>query len=156
MTTSSRVRFRHPVRRRFGVAFALIGLLVSVLGADPGVFGLDRSPVIGFVQMAVFLIGMLLVCFGGYLAIESLWRGRPKSIAFDIGVRLVATGYVLAFISALADVFGLGTRPLPFIPFFGYWQARGVFVAQVVIIIGLLLMVPYRLPAEEPTGASGS
>ena len=26
----------------------------------------------------------------------------------------------------------------------------------VVIIIGLLLMVPYRLPAEEPTGASGS
>jgi len=40
--------------------------MVFLLGSRPGVFGLDRSPVIGFVQIAVFLIGLAMICIGNW------------------------------------------------------------------------------------------
>jgi hypothetical protein len=30
------------------------------------------------------------------------------------------------------------------VPFFGPWQARGVEIGEIVIIIGFLMMIPYR------------
>ena len=149
MTDSKPPRINGRLRRRFGLGLVLVGLLITILGADPGVFGLDRSPVIGFVQIAVFLFGLFLICLGGYFAIDALWHNRPKSIAYDIGLRLMATGYVLALIAGMADVLGLGTRPLPYVPFFGYWQARGVLAGQAVIIIGFMLMIPFRRPMKD-------
>jgi hypothetical protein len=90
-------------------------------------------------------LGLGVICFGGYLTINTLWNGYEKTIAADIGVRLIGTGYVTALASGLADIFGLGTRPLPtFIPFFGRWQARGVLIGEIVIIIGFLLLIPYQ------------
>jgi hypothetical protein len=70
-------------------------------------------------------------------------------------VRVAWTGYVISLASAMADVFGLGTRPLPFTPFFGYWQERGVLVGEVVIILGFLMMIPLHPPAapEAPDDA---
>ena len=129
-------------RVRLGVVFVILGLLIFLLGVDPGIFGLDRSPVVGFVQIAVFLFGLALICLGGYLALNTLWGDTPKTIAADIGYRLVSTGYVIALTSGMADVFGFGTQPLPSIPYFGVWQATGVIVAQVIIAIGFILMFP--------------
>jgi hypothetical protein len=41
----------YPVKRlRFGIILALIGLLIFFIGARPDILGLDRSPVIGFVD----------------------------------------------------------------------------------------------------------
>ena len=42
---------------RLGLSLLILGLLIFVLGADPALFGLDRSPVMGFVQNSVFLSG---------------------------------------------------------------------------------------------------
>lgn len=131
------------LRKRVGIAVTVIGALVFLLGAAPGWFGLDRSPVVGFVQIAVFIFGLGLICLGGYFTLDALWRDRPKTISAEIGARLVGTGYVIALASGMADVFGLGTRPLPSVPFFGYWQARGVLVGEVVIVAGFLLLVPF-------------
>jgi hypothetical protein len=72
----------------------------------------------------------------------SLWKDRQPSILADIGLRLVATGYVIAVFAGMADVFGAGSHPLPGVPYFGPWQARGVELGQVLIAIGFLLLIP--------------
>jgi hypothetical protein len=130
-------------RTRLGLIITVIGLFVFLLGADPGLFGLDRSPVTGFVQISFFLIGLAIICVGGYIALNSLWNGMPKTIAADIGLRLVATGYVIAVMSGLADVFGFGSQPLPDLPIFGPYQAIGVMAGQAVIAIGFVLLIPW-------------
>ena len=45
-------------RIRSGLFITLAGLLVFLVGARPTIFGLDRSPVVGFIQIAVFLVGL--------------------------------------------------------------------------------------------------
>jgi hypothetical protein len=131
-------------RVRFGLATTLMGLLVFLLGARPSLFHLDRSPVIGFVQIAVFLVGLAIICIGGYLSLAALWMGEPKSILADIGLRLVSTGYVVAVFAGMADVFGFGSQPLPQVPYFGPWQARGVELGEAIIALGFLMLIPYR------------
>lgn len=137
-----RPSYRH--RMRLGLLITVLGFLLFVLGAAPQVYGLDRSPVIGFVQIAVFLVGLGMICLGGYISLNALWNGEEKSILADIGLRLVATGYMITVATGMADVFGLGTQPLPGVPLFGPWQEVGVLIGEVVIGVGLLLMIPYR------------
>ncbi len=129
---------------RLGVFITLLGLLIFALGAKPEWFGLDRSPVVGFVQIAVFLVGLGIMSLGGFIGLVALWGDDERSIAADIGLRLVATGYVLAVFIGMADVFGMGTQPLPEVPFFGPLQARGMEIGQAVIAIGFLMTIPYR------------
>jgi hypothetical protein len=124
------------------IAVALIGLLVFVIGAKPDWFGWDRSSVVGFVQIAVFLAGLGIVCFGGYVGMLTLWWGRERTIMSDIGTRLVATGYVIAVFAGLADIFGMGSQSFPQVPYFGPWQATGVLIGQGIIVLGFLLFIP--------------
>ncbi|HLF91705.1 MAG TPA: hypothetical protein VI451_22385 [Anaerolineales bacterium] len=145
-----RQRRNHPVRKRFGVALALAGVLIFILGAEPSWFGMDRSPVTGFVQIAVFLIGLAFICIGGYVALISLWNGEQLTIVADIGSRLVSTGYVVAVASGMADVFGFGSEALPRIPTFGIWQQRGVLFGELVIASGFLLMIRWDFSNRPP------
>lgn len=131
-------------RARTGLVITLVGFLVFLIGARPGMFTMDRSPIIGFVQIAVFLVGLAGICIGGYISLTSLWGDRPTSIAADIGLRLVATGYVIAVFAGMADIFGFGSHALPKLPFFGPWQARGVEAGQVFIALGFLLLLPFQ------------
>lgn len=130
------------LRIRAGLLTVILGLMIFILGADPGLFSMDRSPVTGFVQIAVFLIGLGMICIGGYLALNALWNGTEKTIAADIGLRLVSTGFVISVASGMADVFGFGSHPLPRIPYFGPWQAIGVMVGEAIIAIGFLMLIP--------------
>jgi len=100
--------------------------------------------VVGFVQIAVFLIGLGVICLGGYLGLLGLWKGQPRSIVADIGLRLVSTGYVISIFAGMADVAGMGSQPLPGVPYFGPWQAVGVLIGEIQIAIGFLMLVPYR------------
>ena len=135
-------------RIRIGLSTVIFGLLIFVLGANPGVFGLDRSPVTGFVQIAVFLVGLALICLGGYLTLNALWNGTQKTIAADIGLRLVSTGYVISVASGMADIFGFGSQTLPEIPYFGPWQAIGVMIGEALIALGFLLLIPFPVPKK--------
>jgi len=128
----------------FGIVVSVLGFLVFLIGAKPEWLALDRSPVIGFVQIIVFTFGMGLLCLGGYVSLSSLWKQDGRSILADIGSRLIATGYVVFVFAGMADLLGLGTHPLPGIPFFGPIQAMGVQVGQVVIAVGLAMMIPYH------------
>jgi len=132
-------------RLRFGMYAVIGGFLIFLLGAKPELFGMDRSPVVGFVQIAVMIIGLGIVCLAGYWVVHMLWRGTVPSIAADIGLRLVSTGYVITVFSGLADVFGIGSQSLPQVPFFGVWQARGMEIGLGIVAIGFVMMFPYRI-----------
>lgn len=131
------------LRIRFSLMSVAFGLLVFLIGAKPQWFGWDRSPVVGFVQIAVFLIGLGMICGGGYIGLSALWGSEQRSIIADIGLRLVGTGYVIAVFAGMADVFGMGSQPLPDVPFFGPWQAGGVLIGEAIIAIGFLMLIPY-------------
>jgi hypothetical protein len=60
---------------------------------------------------------------------------------YDIGVRVVATGYLVGFISGLADYIGIGAHHK--LPYFGPLQTAGVLLGEVVIAIGFLFMIPW-------------
>lgn len=137
-------------RARTGLVVTLLGFLVFLVGARPSLFGLDRSPVVGFVQISVFEVGLAIICLGGYTSLMALWRGEPPSILAEIGQRLVATGYVIAVFAGMADIFGLGSHPLPGVPYFGPLQALGVEIGQLVIGVGFGMLVPWRKKGSEP------
>ncbi len=84
---------------------------------------------------------------GGLLGLRSLWRRRPRTIVSDIGLRLVATGYVISFFAAMADLLGFGSQPLSE-AYFGPVQAAGMLFGEIVIAIGFLMLIPF------PTGPS--
>lgn len=134
-----------PHRRiQLGLIVAVGGFLILMVGVRPDLFQLDRSPVLGFIQIAVMLVGLAAICAGGYICLSGLWKGRSPSIAAELGTRIISTGYIIAVFAGLADIFGLGSHPYPeFIPYFGEWQARGVQIAEGLIAIGMLMLLPY-------------
>ena len=136
-------------RLRVSMLITLFGLLIFLVGAKPDWFGWDRSPVVGFVQIAVFLAGLMIICLGGYIGLITLWWGRERTIMGDIGSRLVATGYVVAAFAGMADVFGMGSHAMPQVPYFGPLQASGVMVGQGIVALGFLLMIPIRLESQN-------
>ena len=150
MTDAAPVRKKNgKFRIRFGLGATILGFIIYLLGAEPGLFFLDRSPVVGFVQIATFLVGLGIICLGGYISLASLWNGGPKSIASDIGLRLVSTGYVIAVACGMADIFGFGSNNYPMIPIFGIYQQLGVISGEVIIAVGLLLLIPFKRPKPQ-------
>jgi hypothetical protein len=126
------------------LSITLVGLVVFLVGARPAIFDLDRSPVVGFVQISVFLIGLATISIGGYICLMAFWKNGDRSIPADIGIRLVTTGYLISVFCGMADVFGFGTQLRPRIPFFGPWQAAGVQIGEAIIAIGFLMLIPYQ------------
>jgi len=142
---SSEMDLAYPKTRiRIGLGLAVVGYLFFLLGARPSLFGMDRSRVIGFVQISVFLIGLALITVGSYLTLNALWPEGKKTIAADIGSRLVSTGYVVCVFTGMADIFGLGSHPLPNV-FFGPLQARGMAIGMGTIAFGFMLLIRYKL-----------
>jgi len=148
MNFDSTFRVSH-LRIRFSLICVGIGLFIFVIGAKPNWFSWERSPVVGFLQIAIFLVGLALICMGGYVGLSALWGGEQRSIIADIGLRLIGTGYVIAVFTGMADVFGMGSQALPDVPYFGPWQAGGVLIGQFVIAIGFLMLIPYDLHSEQ-------
>ena len=137
------------LRVRFSLVCVGLGLFIFAVGTKPNWFGWDRSSVVGFIQIAVFLVGLALICTGGYVGLSALWGKEQRSIVADIGLRLIGTGYVISVFTGMADVFGMGSQALPKVPYFGPWQASGVLIGQFVIAIGFLMLIPYHLHSNK-------
>ena len=138
-------------RIQFSLISVGLGLFIFVVGAKPSWFGWDRSATVGFIQIAVFLIGLALICTGGYVGLAALWGKEQRTIIADIGLRLIGTGYVIAVFTGMADVFGMGSQALPKVPYFGPWQAGGVLMGQFVIAVGFLMLIPYHYHSNKTT-----
>ena len=139
-------------RTRTSLLLTLPGLIIFMIGARPGLFGLDRSPVVGFVQIAFFTVGLGIICLGGYIGLTGFWKNGNRTIAADFGSRLVATGYVIAVFAAMADVFGMGSQVYPRLAYFGPWQAMGVQIGEALIAAGFILLLPFQQKKDSRAG----
>lgn len=142
---------RRQVRwiRRWAVV-CLIGLAIFAIGVEPDIIGMDRSPVVGFVQVGVWLFGLAILLLGAYAAVRTVRNSRPKSLRSDIGLRLIATGYVVAATASLADFIGIGSHVLPAL-YFGPVQIAGLILGGVLCLIGLLLYWPRNPRKRDDT-----
>lgn len=138
---NEKVPVLYPRRRiELGLLGTFIGFLLVVLGAKPEFFGMDRSPVIGFIQTATFLVGLGVIGLSGYFCLMSFWPKGYTTITADFGIRLLATGWLIAVFSGMADVFGFGSHPMTGLVFFGRLQAMGVVIGEMFMGIGLVMM----------------
>lgn len=122
-----------------------IFLVLFALLADP--LSLGRTPTFGAVQMFIFLIGLTFVTVAAFLFLQS--RRAPeaaKSLQASVGVRLSATGLVLAYVSGFSDLIGIGTHVKPDFgrPFVGPLQVLGLGLGIGAIVLGLLLYLTSR------------
>ncbi len=143
---------------RVGLTGILLGFLTLLIGLRPDLFGLDRGRYIGFVQIIVILIGIGLMTLSATGLLIAFWNGGPKSLRADFGTRIIATGYVICSFTALADAFGFGTNPLPYV-LLGTLQSRGVMIGIFVICIGLVLLIrpkKYLLKEQKARKSSKS
>jgi hypothetical protein len=138
---------------RIWMSSVLVGLFLFVLGINPNLINMDRSPVVGFVQVGVWLFGLALMCFGGYATLRIYRNKHPLSLRAEIGERLIATGYVVAAAASLADFIGIGSHEIPEL-IFGPLQIIGLIVGVVTALLGIILYWP-RFRHEE-VGSSES
>jgi uncharacterized membrane protein YeiB len=141
----------HPRWMAVFLALDIFGLFLFLLGFQPWIFGLDRSPVIGYLQVVVYLSGLGLVVVSSF-ALEYLMRPPDQSLTIreDVGARLSATGYVLVAVSCTADLIGLGSHPLPGSPHLGLLQSTGLILGLATILLGLAMYHPRRPKAVKP------
>jgi hypothetical protein len=124
-----------------------LGLLLAALSLLADYIGLDLTPGFGILQMVVLLIGMTCITIALYGYIYGL-RGAqaPRSLQADIGIRLGATGLVLAYVAGLADLIGIGTHVEPAFarPYVGPLQIGGISLGILCISVGLYLYYTSR------------
>jgi hypothetical protein len=124
-----------------------LGLLLGALSLLADYIGLDLTPGFGILQMVVLLIGMTCITIALYGYIYGL-RGAqaPRSLQADIGIRLGATGLVLAYVAGLADLIGIGTHVEPAFarPYVGPLQIGGISLGILCISVGLYLYYTSR------------
>ncbi len=139
---NEKVPVLYPRKRiQAGLLGTFAGFLLVVLGAKPEFFGMDRSPVIGFIQTSAFLVGLGVIGCSGYFCLMSFWPKGYTTITADFGLRLVATGWLIALFSGMADVIGFGSHPMTGLVFFGKLQAMGVEIGEMAMGIGLVMMI---------------
>jgi len=155
MPASSLTRRQTRWARRW-MTMVLIGFFILVIGVDPDLIGMNRSPIVGFVQIGTWLTGLAIVLVGAYASVRLVRNGRPNTLRADIGMRLIATGYVVAAAASFADFIGIGAHRMPAV-YFGEVQAFGLAVGVLTSLLGVLLYWPRKSPApkkEEPESPS--
>jgi hypothetical protein len=140
-------------RIRWGLSLSLVGMFLFLLGTAPNLFGVDRSPIIGFVQLSFFVIGLGILYLGGFTALKAFWKNRKSSIASEFGGRFIATGYVISVFAGLADIIGIGSQGFPLI-FFGPLQSFGVLLGQGLSAIGLMMLIPFSVDLLRTSATS--
>jgi hypothetical protein len=141
---------RQVVWARRWMALVAIGLFVFIVGVNPDLIGMNRSRVIGFVQMGVWLTGLGLLLLGSFLTVRVVRNGRPMSLRAEIGMRLIATGYVVSATASLADFLAIGSHRLPWV-YFGPLQVGGLAGGVIISLLGVLLYWPRTpRPLVEP------
>jgi hypothetical protein len=125
---------------RFSVAVVVFGFTFFVIGVFPDLIRLGLTPGIGLLQIGAFLVGISIMTLGAYIyAYATRHRAMPRRLREDIGLRLMATGLVIAYATGFADVLGIGSHFGADRPLFGLWQAAGVAMGVFIIITGIIL-----------------
>jgi hypothetical protein len=125
---------------RFGVATVVFGFFVFGIGVFPEVIRLSLTPGIGLLQILILLVGASIMTLGAYIyAYATRHRALPRRLREDVGLRLMATGLVIAYGAGFADVLGIGSHYGAERPLLGLLQAAGIALGLLVTIVGILL-----------------
>jgi hypothetical protein len=125
---------------RAGVAIIVVGFFIFVLGIFPDLIRLDLTEGIGLLQIGLFLLGISVMTLGAYsYAYATRHRALPRRLREDVGVRLMATGLVIAYATGFADKLGIGSHFGAERPLLGPLQALGIFMGVCVIGAGIIL-----------------
>jgi len=125
---------------RLGLAVIVVGFFIFSIGIFPELVRLDQTPGTGLLQIVVFLFGITVMTLGAYVyAYATRHRAMPRRLREDIGVRLMATGVVIAYATGFADVLGIGSHFGAERPLLGLFQASGVALGVFVIVVGILM-----------------
>jgi hypothetical protein len=125
---------------RFGVATVVFGFFVFLIGVYPDLIRLGLTEGIGLVQIGTFMLGITVMTFGAYIyAYATRHRALPRTLREDVGLRLMASGLVIAYTTGFADVLGIGSNFGTERPLLGLFQAAGVALGVLVIIVGIFL-----------------
>jgi hypothetical protein len=130
------------------MTITLLGLFAFLIGLEPDLLALDRSPVVGFVQIGVWLFVLALLLIGAYATVRVIRNGRANSLRADVGIRLIATGYVTAAVASLADFLSIGSHQMPNI-YFGPIQTLGLVLGVVTSLAGVMLYWPVGEEGDE-------
>lgn len=123
---------------RFGAVIVGLSFVVFIVGIFPNFFSLDFTGGFGILQIAFLLMGLSFMTLGAYVYMYATrHRAQPPRLREDIGLRLMATGIVIAWATGMADVIGIGTHFGQQRPFFGPVQAWGVAVGVMMIVAGI-------------------
>jgi len=139
-------------RARRWMTIVLLGLFIFIIGIQPDILGLNRSQTVGFVQIGVWLTGFALLLLGSYATVHVVRNGKATSLRADIGLRLLATGYVVVAVASLADFIGVGAQRMPFIAF-GPVQVVGLVIGVLLSLLGVIFYWP-RTKSAETVGTS--
>ncbi len=136
------------------MTLALLGLLIFFVGINPDLIGMNRSPAVGFVQVGVWLTGLGILLIGAYAALRVVRNGRQTTLLNDVGLRLAATGYVVAAAASLADFIGIGSHTIRAL-IFGKIQVAGLTIGVLFMLVGMVLYWPWpRRVSPDPEPAA--
>ena len=125
---------------RTSVGIIVAGFFIFGVGVFPELIRLDRTPGLGIVQIATFIAGITLMTTGAYLYMYATrHRAMPRRLREDVGVRLMATGVVICYVTGFADILGIGSHFGVERPLFGAFQAWGVALGVLVIVVGIFI-----------------
>ena len=127
---------------RLWMTVMFVSLLIFMVGIQPDLIGMNRSVTVGFVQIGVWLTGLAILLVAAYSTVRVIRNGKPNSLRADIGIRLIATGYVVAAVGSLADFIGVGAHRMPVVHF-GYIQMIGLVTGVLLSMLGVILYMPW-------------
>lgn len=125
-----------------GIAFATLGIMITLMGLFPGLTGVEETIGIGIVQVFMLLVGYALMTFGGLIYVKVTFYSKSQAnLAQQIGIRLMLTGLLFAAIAGLADILGFGShvRSDTSDIFFGGLQGIGIIACLTISSFGVLI-----------------
>lgn len=134
--------------RRIMILILLLGGVLLVGSAFAAEFtSLGPTPGFGVLQTLFFLAGVTALTIAAFLYLAGRRKPDvPRSLQADIGIRLSATGLVLAYVCGFADLIRIGTHVRPDFarPFIGPLQWAGLILGLLIILAGLVLYATAR------------
>ncbi len=135
-----------------GIAVAVLGGVIALIGLFPSITGLEPSPGVGVLQTLVILAGFSILIGGAFLFVQSAYYpGVKHNLAQQIALRLSMTGLVISTASGLADVLGFGSHPptADQRPFLGTLQTIGLIVGFVIASVGVIIFALMGEPDDD-------